>query len=86
MWSLFDHLVGTRKQLGRHGQPERLRRLEVDHQFEPRRLLDWQIGRHSASCADRLAVAELAGIARLSADLQTCQVVKVTEARFLLMP
>jgi hypothetical protein len=30
--SLFDHLVGARKQCWRHGEAERLGGLEVDHQ------------------------------------------------------
>jgi hypothetical protein len=35
---LLDHLVGEREQLVRHFKAERLRGLEVDHQFELRRL------------------------------------------------
>ena len=37
---LFDHLVGATKQRPRHGEPERLRSLHVDHQFELGGLLD----------------------------------------------
>ena len=32
--SLFDHLVGAIKQGRRHGKPERLGGLQVNHQFE----------------------------------------------------
>jgi len=46
--SLFDHLVGERKQLVRNLEAERLRGLEVDDQLEFHRLLDWQ---RSAICA-----------------------------------
>src|SRR5215831_6348428 len=38
--SSFDHLVGHRKQRGWHGETKRLRRLEIDHQFEFGRLAD----------------------------------------------
>ena len=37
----FDHLVGARDEPRRHGEAERLGRLEVDHQLELGRLLDW---------------------------------------------
>jgi len=37
---LFDHLVGTRLQRQWHGEAERLRGLEVDHQLVLGRLLD----------------------------------------------
>src|SRR6516164_10537756 len=40
---LFDHLVGESKQRRRNREVERLRRLEIEHQIEFRRLLDWQI-------------------------------------------
>jgi len=39
----LDHLVCTSKQCWRNSQAERLRSLEVDDEFEPHRLLDWQI-------------------------------------------
>ena len=32
--SLLDHFVGAGEQRGRHGEAERLSRLEVDHQLE----------------------------------------------------
>src|SRR5262249_10560543 len=41
----FDHLVGTRLQREWNGEPQRLRGLEIDHQFEFRGLLDRQVGR-----------------------------------------
>ena len=37
--SLFDHLVGARKQRRRHGEAERFRGYEVHHKFEFSRLL-----------------------------------------------
>jgi hypothetical protein len=43
--SSFDHLVGASEQNRRHFQPYRLGRLQVDHQFELRRLLDSQLAR-----------------------------------------
>src|SRR5215469_7214092 len=45
---LFDHLVGGHFQRQRHGQPERLRRLQVDHELEGGRLHDRQVGRLGA--------------------------------------
>jgi hypothetical protein len=43
--SLFDHLVGEREQLVRHGEAERLRGLEIDRHLELHRRLRWEIGR-----------------------------------------
>ena len=40
---LFDHLVGAGKECWRHDEPDGLRRLEIDDQFELSRLFDWQI-------------------------------------------
>ena len=40
----LDDLVGAGEDRWRHGEAERLRGLEVDHQLEFRRLLDRQIG------------------------------------------
>jgi hypothetical protein len=40
----FDHLVGAQHEHGRNVNTDRLRGLEIDHQLEPRRLLDWHIG------------------------------------------
>jgi putative ABC transport system substrate-binding protein len=40
---LFDHLVSAGEQRRRHIKPERLRGLQVDHQLEPGRLLDWKV-------------------------------------------
>jgi hypothetical protein len=42
--SLFDHLVGERKQLRRHIETERFCGLEIDHEFEFDRLHHRQIG------------------------------------------
>src|SRR5690349_12701600 len=44
----FDHLVGAGEDRRRHGEAEGLGSLEIDHQLERRRLLDWQIGRLGA--------------------------------------
>src|ERR1700756_3594644 len=41
----FDHLVGECQQPIRHIQPKRLRRFEVDHQFELGWLHNRQVGR-----------------------------------------
>ena len=46
--SLLDHLIRPLQERLRDRQPERLRRLEVDHQLERGRLLDGQIGRSGA--------------------------------------
>jgi len=40
---LLNHLVGTRLQRQWHGEAERLRGLEVDHQLELGWLLHWKI-------------------------------------------
>jgi hypothetical protein len=42
---LFDHLVGGREQRRRHGQPERLRGLEMNDELEICRLLYRKFGR-----------------------------------------
>src|SRR5215470_12505199 len=42
--NLLDHLISARQQRRHDCQAERLRRLEVDDQFELRRLLDGKIG------------------------------------------
>src|SRR5215472_7757048 len=42
---LFDHLVRGDQQVGRYGQAERLRGLQVDDQFELGRCLNRKIGR-----------------------------------------
>jgi hypothetical protein len=41
----FDHLVGNREQLVRHGNTERLRGLEVDQQLELGQRLHRKVGR-----------------------------------------
>jgi hypothetical protein len=46
---LFDHLIGTREQRGRHGKAERFCSFEVDHQLVLVRRLDWQVSRLCAS-------------------------------------
>jgi hypothetical protein len=45
---LLDYPVGTSQKQRRHGEPDRLRSLHVDHQIELGRLLDRQIRRLSA--------------------------------------
>ena len=42
--ALFDHLVGNGEYSRRNNEAERLRSLEINHQVEFRRLLDWEIG------------------------------------------
>jgi hypothetical protein len=42
---LIDHLIGAREQHGRDLEAERLGSLEVDHQLQASRLLDWDVGR-----------------------------------------
>src|SRR5215470_11024175 len=46
--TLLDHLVSGDEQSLRHRDAERLRSLEINHQVEFRRLLDWEIGWLSA--------------------------------------
>jgi hypothetical protein len=46
--ALFDHLVGDSQQRRRHGQPERIRRFQIEDQLEFRRLLHRQFGRIGA--------------------------------------
>src|SRR5215467_5999260 len=41
---LFDHSIRSHQHIGRDRQADLLGRFEIDHQFEFRRLLDWQIG------------------------------------------
>ena len=41
----LDHLVGACEKYVRHFEAKRLCGLEVDHQLEPGRLLDRQVGR-----------------------------------------
>src|SRR6187200_1716040 len=41
---LLDHLVDAGEQRRRHGETERLRRLEIHGQVEMRRLLDREVG------------------------------------------
>src|SRR5438477_13134160 len=44
----FDHLVGGGLQGEREREPERLRRIEIDHQLELGGLLDRKLGRRRA--------------------------------------
>src|SRR5262249_23868539 len=46
--SLFDHLVDTGEQRGRHFEAKRVRGFEIDHQLEFGWLLDRQVGRLGA--------------------------------------
>jgi hypothetical protein len=46
--SLFDHLVGAGEQRWRHREAERLRSLEIDHQFVLGRVLHRQVARFLA--------------------------------------
>jgi hypothetical protein len=41
---LFDHLVGERGQFVWNGETKRAGGLEIDHELEPGRLLDRQVG------------------------------------------
>jgi hypothetical protein len=54
----LDHLVGTRKQRGRHREAERLRGLEVHDQFHLAGLLHRQVGWILALAACAGAAAE----------------------------
>src|SRR5262249_45143453 len=59
--SLFDHLVGLRKQRRRHGEADRLGGLEVDHEIERCWLHHWKFGgpfafENSASIDSNLAI------------------------------
>ena len=53
---LFDHLVGASEQGERHGDAERLRRLQVDNQLDLGRLIHRQVGKlfafQDAACVD----------------------------------
>ena len=40
----FDRLVGAGQQRRRRGEAERLGGLEIDHQLEFGRLLNWEVG------------------------------------------
>jgi hypothetical protein len=40
---LFDQLIGSREKRGRHGETERLSGLEIDHEFNFGRLLNWKL-------------------------------------------
>src|SRR6266404_2034011 len=41
--SLFDHLVGERKQIGGNGKTERFGSLEIEYEKKSRRLFDRQV-------------------------------------------
>jgi hypothetical protein len=41
---LFDHLIGAAEERERDREAKRLGGVEIDHQFELRRLHHWQVG------------------------------------------
>ena len=47
--TLLDHLVGEREQPRRNCETERFGDLEIDHELELGRLLDWHVGRLGAA-------------------------------------
>jgi hypothetical protein len=53
--SQFDHLIGAGNDLRRHREAKCLGGLQVDEQFNFRRLLDWQIVRFFSSIRTRPA-------------------------------
>ena len=59
---LLDHLVGAGDERRRHFKAERLRGLEIDHQLELGRRLNWQLGRF-------LALEDAIGIGRREAKI-----------------
>jgi len=46
---LFDHLVGSDQQPGRHREAQRLCRFDIESRYKFRRRLHWEVGRLSAS-------------------------------------
>jgi hypothetical protein len=63
---LLDHLVGAREQRGRDCEPERIRRLAVDHQLECGWQQDRKVRRLSPFENPAGIVAELAIDAKLT--------------------
>src|SRR5262249_41521948 len=58
---LFDHLVGAPEQRGRQAEPERLARLEIDHQLKFDRKLNRKLARLFA-LEDAISVARRAAV------------------------
>jgi len=78
---LFDDLVGAGEDRRRHGQSERPGGLEIDHQLEPRWLLDRKIGRLGAledlpdvSTEIAISVGQISSVTALAAKNATSSI------------